>query len=257
MILNNYLNITNYGSKEFEYCITFKDEVQFYKDIKNQKKLYWDFGDGINDCNIELANIVAGFIRPYLPFYTKLILKTIYLKYQRQERPTIDCRSDLLSVYINQFNYDFIEVPYIHNCLVHPKIITTGNAFLAEDANTIVLPDEGMSDLHLLQPSHRETNYDKWLISCKKVRVDGKPITSLDSFDLRFLCKQGECTIVDDIIAGGDSVLNVIKIIREANPKIFITVECIFLMSQYGVNKIHSYDPSIKIKPLYKLFLEK
>ena len=127
-LINDYLNISKHGSGE--YKISFKDIKQFYKDVKNQDEAFYWFGDGLNECDVELANIVSCFIRPYLPPYTKLILKTIYLKYQRQERPTHDCPSSFLQGYIKQLafdpirktRFDFIEVPHIHGNLLRKTI---------------------------------------------------------------------------------------------------------------------------------------
>lgn len=264
MILNDYLNIKNYGSKEFEYKISFKDEAEFYKDIKDQEELYWWFGDGINECDIELANIVAGFIRPHLPPYTKLILQTIYLKYQRQERPTMDCRASLLQSYINQFNYDFIEVPYLHgedtaqkhykNIIIYNFAEIFGKVHYFCDEITI-LPDNGALKL-MTKEENTWTDYENYyqqerekIIICRKERTDEGIKTVMP----KIKAQGNKFAIVDDIIAGGDSIINVLKLLREQKPEAKITIHCIFLMSQYGYDNIKKQCGDIKIKPIFDL----
>ena len=252
MLLNNYLNIQNYGSKEFEYKITFKDEAKFYQDVKNEEQLDWWFGDGINECNIELANIVAGFIRPHLPPYTSLVLQTIYLKYQRQERPTIDCRASLLESYVKQFDYDLIEVPYLHGGKETDKIKLN---FLKQDIQTeiVILPDEGAKECLASFNLILTSEYDKEkreIVICKKERTTSGISTMMPAIEAGIY----HFAIIDDIIAGGDSIINVIKLLKEQRPEAKITVHCIFLMSQYGYDNIKKQcGEEIEIKPIFDL----
>ena len=251
MFLHNYLNISNYGSKQFEYKIAFKDEAEFYKDIKDQKKLYWWFGDGINECDIELANIVACFIRPHLPSYTKLILKTIYLKYQRQERPTIDCRASLLDGHIGLFNnYDYIQVPYLHGADLRYFENSKIQLFASEMIETegqIILPDEGAKIL-IGQGRYFVSILNEPIVCLKERTPEG-----IKTIMPKIENEGNEFAIVDDIIAGGDSIINVINLLREQKPKAKITIYCIFLMSQYGYDNIKKKCGDVEIKPIFDL----
>lgn len=253
LTLNDYLDITNYGSKLFEYRIKFKNIKTFFKDIKDIEYAYWNFGDGVNETNIELANMVASFVKPYLPPYTKLVLKTIYLKYQRQERPTEDCLCSLLDAYINQFNFDKIQVPYLHGINLwknyhNPKIWIYAPKQPTIKEENIILPDEGAK---ILLNEKQYFNHNSNVIICKKERKDGLISTKIEKFDFKNI---KEIAIVDDIIAGGDSIINVINLVKLQYPDIKITIYCIFLMSKYGYDNIMKQCNNVIIKPIYKLY---
>jgi phosphoribosylpyrophosphate synthetase len=191
------------------------------------------------------------------------MLDTIYLKYQRQERPTLDCRASQLQNYINQFNYDKIRVPYLHGIDIFDNkfnyidkiwIFRKKNIIHFEENSFIILPDEGAKIL-IDKKQYYNPAKDFYvddvnkLVVCVKERNGEMVNTKIPHFN-----KEAENYIIlDDIIAGGVSIINVADLIKEQKPDAKIKVYCIFLMSQYGVDKIKEKHPNIEIIAQYDL----
>ena len=256
--LKDYLNITTFGSSLGEYKIRFIDKSKFLKDVKHAEEIEYDFGNGYYNSNIELANLVAGFVKPYKPNYSKLVLKTIYLRNQREERPTENCQADLFKTYLDQFiAFDAIRVPHIHNPVYyHDKLEVVAPEELYRLNGNIIFPDEGIFQFY--------KDFKKWAEICnskntlsnsytffKKERIEDSIVSACN--DINFIMENNDFVIFDDIIAGGDSIIAAVKEILQINSKAKITIKCIFLMSDYGRQNILKHLPNVKIEPIYDL----
>ncbi len=254
-LLNEYLIISKWGDPIYgEYNIKFKDPDKFLQDIKNLDSVVWDFGNGFQNRDLELANMVSSFVKPFLPFYTKLIVKMNYLAYQRQERPTKNCMSNHLIDYVNLFNFDSIEVDHLHDShvpfgvTVSPtKCLSIGNV----EGLCIVFPDEGCKNLLGLEILEIEGCSPK--VYLNKQRVNGEVKTDINKEDIGIIKSSNKICVIDDIISGGDSIINTLNLIKKVNLNVKISIGCIFLMSEYGRNNIKKHHPDVEITYLFKL----
>lgn len=256
--INDYIVIDTFGGFEYKIRLNVLDK-EFLSKLKNTKTLTLDC-DKSRDWSVELINCIGAHISQYLSSWHKLVLNMPYLKYSRQERKTYD-DCDQLTPYLDSILYfDIIETIYLHNNNYKHKTkkILGANIFRKGGHryyNTI-LADIGLSNratevqkiLNVISASQQDGG---WPICFNKIR-DGDKITT--TMPENFVPSQNEYPymIIDDIIGGGQTMVNAINLLKEYLPVENIHIGAVYIMSDYSIEQL--VKAGIKKENIYYIY---
>lgn len=239
LILNELLDIKQYGDKQSEYKIRLNiSENEFLILLKNKQEVLLNLKI-LNYWNVELINCIGSYINQYLSSYHTMSIYMPYIKYCRQERKTYD-DCDQLTPYLDSILYfDTIYTLYLHNNLYTHKnkniilIRATQKNIYNFDNFNVLFADNGLKKR--ANEIYSIFNFDttKALYCFEKERICDKVITKMPQ-DL-IIENDQEYVIVDDIIAGGLTMVNAIKLLAEKVCLENIHITTIYMMSDYSI----------------------
>ena len=241
--INDYITIDTFGGLEYKVRLNIADK-EFLTLLKNTQTLTLDC-DKSRDWSVELINCVGAYISQYLSSWHELILNMPYLKYSRQERKTYD-DCDQLTPYLNSILYfDTIETIYLHNNNYKhktKKIINSVTKAPKHGIYNIIIADSGLSSratevqkiLNATSTSHQN---GEWPIYFNKIRDGDKVTTTMPE---NFVPFQNEYPymIIDDIIGGGQTMINAINLLKEYVLIDSIHIGVVYVISDYSIEQL-------------------
>ena len=243
IIINDYIIIDTFGGLEYKIRLNIA-EKEFLALLKNTNELRL-YCDKSRDWSVELINCIGAYISQYLSSWHALILNMPYLKYSRQERKTYD-DCDQLTPYLDSILYfNTIETIYLHNNNYKHKTKKILLSALCKDRHgyyNIILADNGLSSRatevqSILNVTSTSQQNGKWPIYFNKIR-DGNNVTT--TMPENFVLSQNEYPhmIIDDIIGGGQTMINAINLLKEYVSIENIHIGVIYVMSDYSIEQL-------------------
>jgi phosphoribosylpyrophosphate synthetase len=246
LTINDFIIIDTFGGLEYKIRLNIP-EKEFLSLLKNTNELMLDC-DKSRDWSIELINCVGAYISQYLSSWHTLVLNMPYLKYSRQERKTDD-DCDQLTPYLHSILYfNTIETIYLHNNNYKHKTKKIVNTAVKSSGSLgfVLLADSGLLSRYeevcnLLCDAydimHGKPQY------FNKTRDGANIITTLPDNFTQFLEDMksepnAKITIIDDIIGGGQTMINAINLLKEYVSIENIHIGVIYVMSDYSIKKL-------------------